>query len=99
MHLRPHGRVDAVRADEQRAARLGGRAVGVFDERGDTAVGILPIAHHPATKSDRLRPDPLHHFFMQQHVELAAMNRVLRPVVASQKSARLGINVIAVKPD
>ena len=33
MHLRPDRRMDAVGADEQRAARLGGRAVGVFDER------------------------------------------------------------------
>ena len=70
-----------------------------FDERAHAAVGILAVAGHSAPEPDRVRPDPLHHLFMQQHVELAAMNRILRPVVAGQEPARLGIDVVAVKPD
>ena len=70
-----------------------------FDQRAHAAVGILPIAGHPAAEPDRLRPDPLDHLVMQQHVELATMNRILRPVVAGQEPAGLGIDVIAVEPD
>jgi hypothetical protein len=36
---------------------------------------------------------------MQQHMKLAAMNRVLRPLVSRQESARFGIDVVAVEPD
>jgi hypothetical protein len=36
---------------------------------------------------------------MQKHVEVAAMNRVLRPVVAGEQPARLGIDVVAVQPN
>ena len=99
MHLRANRRVDAVGADQQRAFRLGGRAVGVFDQRADAAVGILAIAGHAAAEPHRLRPDPLHHLVVQQHVEVAAMHRVLRPVVAGEQPARLGIDVVAVEPD
>ena len=70
-----------------------------FDKRADAAVGILSVAGHAVPEPDRLRPDPLHQLFMQQHVKLATMNRVLRPVVASQEPSGLGIDVIAVEPD
>ena len=99
MHLRPDRRVNTISADEQRTGRLGGRAVGMFDERADAAVGILSVTGHTAAEPDRLRPDPLHQFFMQQHVKLAAMNRVLRPVVSGQEPPGLGIDVIAVESD
>ena len=68
VHLRPHRRVDAVGADEQRAVRLGGRAVGVFDERGDAA-GILAVAGDRLTEPDRTRPQPLDNLVVQQHVK------------------------------
>ena len=69
VHLRAHRRVDAVGADQQRAARFGGRAVGVLDQRGDAAVGILAVAGDAAAEPHRVRPDPLHHLVVQQHVE------------------------------
>ena len=99
VHLRPDRRVDAVGADQQRAARLGARAVGVLDERAHAAVGMIAVAGHAAAEPDRVRPDPLHRLVVQQHVELAAMHRILRPVVAGEQPARLGIDVVAVEPD
>ena len=84
---------------EQRAARLRRRAVGVLDQRANAAVAELAIAGDPAAELDRLRPDPLHDLIVQQHVEPPAMHRVLRPVVAGEFSARLGIDVVAVEPD
>ena len=73
VHLRPDRRVDAVRADEQRAVASAGRAVGMLDERADAAVRILPVAGHPVPEPDRLRADPLHELAVEQHVKLAAM--------------------------
>ena len=48
MHLRPDRGVDAVSADEQRAICLGGRAVGVFDQRIHAAFRLLPVAAYAA---------------------------------------------------
>ena len=98
MHLRPDRRVDAVRPDQQRAARLRGRAVGMRDVRRDAA-GIVAVAGDAAAEPDRLRSQPLHHLLVQQHVEAAAMHRILRPVVAGETPARLRIDVVAVEPD
>ena len=36
---------------------------------------------------------------MQQHVEETTMNRILRPVVASQDTSWLRIDVIAIEPN
>ena len=99
MHLRPHRGVNAVGADQQRAARLRSRAVGVFDTRADATVGMLAIAGDAASKSHRLRAQPLRDLVVQQHVEQPAMHSILRPVVARAFSARLGIDVVAVEPN
>ena len=96
VHLRPHRRVDAVGADQQRAVRLGDRAVGAFDQRGDGAAGILAIAGDPVAELDRVSPGPLDQFVVQQHVEAAAVHSVLRPLVAGERAARLGVDVVAI---
>jgi hypothetical protein len=91
--------MDAVTTDQQRAALLRGRAVGMFDARADAAVGILGVAGHAAPEPHRLRSEPLLQLLVEQHVELPAVHRVLRPVVAGEQPARLRIDVVAVQPD
>ncbi len=99
VHLRAHRRVDAVGADQQRAVGLHGGAVSAFDQRGNGTVRILAVAGHAMAEPDRVGPGALDQLVMQQHVEAATMHGVLRPVVAGQKSARLGVDVVAVEPD
>ena len=36
---------------------------------------------------------------MEQHVETAAVHRVLRPTITGLRAARLGIDVVSVEPD
>jgi hypothetical protein len=99
MHLRAHRRVDAVGADQQRALGLGGCAVGVLDQRADAAVRVLAVAGDAAAEPHRGSSSALHELVVQQHVELAAVHRVLRPVVAGEQAARLRIDVVAVEAD
>ena len=47
---------------------------------------------------DRVWPGALDQLVVQQHVEAAAVHRVLRPVVAGEQPARLGVDVVAIQP-
>jgi hypothetical protein len=99
MHLRPHRRVDAVRADQQRAGRLRARPVGVLDQRADAAVGILGVAGDAAAEPHCAGTGALDQPPIEQHMEMAAVHRILRPVVAGEFPARLRIDVVAVEGD
>ncbi len=98
MHLGPDRRVDAVRADQQPGGRLRRHSVGLVDE-GDHAVFCLSVTRDAAAHADGLRPQPFDHLVVQQHLQPAAMDRILRPVVARRPAAGLGIDVVAVQPD
>jgi hypothetical protein len=97
VHLCPHRRVNPIGADQQCAVRLGGRAVGAFDQRRDAAP-TLAIAGNAMAEADGVRSRALDQLVMQQHVEAAAVHRVLRPVIAGVETARLGIDVVAIQP-
>ncbi len=97
VHLRAHRGVDAVGADQQRALHFAGGAVA-FDESGD-AVFILAVAGDAARELYGVLADALDDLVIEQHVKLAAVHGILRPVVAGELPARLGINVVAVQPD
>lgn len=84
MHLCPERRVDAV---------------GAFDQRADAAIGIPPVAGDAAAEPDRLRAGSFNERPVQEEVEPAAMDGVLRPPVSRQAAARLRIDVVAVQPD
>ena len=98
MHLSPHSRVDAVGADQQRAVRLGRRAVGAFDQRSDGAVSILAVAGDAVAEPDSVAPGPLDQLVVHQHVEAAAVHGVLRPLITGEQAARLRVDVVAVQP-
>jgi len=95
MHLRPHGRVQAVGRDQQPPAHLLPFARARFDQRRH-ALRILAVARHPAAQLHRVGTEALLHRVEQQHLQLAAVHRILRPLVAGQQAARLGIHIMAV---
>ena len=69
----------------------------MFDERAHAAVAVLAVARHAAAEPDRLGPGALDELLVQQHVELAAMHGILRPVIAGDETARFRIDVVAVQ--
>jgi hypothetical protein len=100
MHLLAHGRMQPVGGDQQAACRFPALAVAVLQERGDAfAVRVIAIAGDLDASGDCLRSDPLQHRAIEQHLQLAAMDGVLRPVVAGAQTARLGVHVLAVETD
>ena len=70
----------------------------MLDPRGH-AVGGLLVAHDARAEFHGVTASPRHEGVVQQYVEEAAMDRVLRPVVAGVLSARFGIDVMAVEAD
>ena len=93
--LRPDRRVNAVGANY--SAPLGSAA-----EPSALSVSALTLPSEfsgspsHACRAHRIRPGPLHQFLMQQHVEMAAVNRILRPVIAGEQPSRLRIDVITI---
>ena len=73
-------------------------AVARLDERGD-AVGVIAIAGDPVAEANRAGAESLERRPVQHHLQLAAVHRVLRPAVAREQAARLGIDVVAVAAD
>ena len=63
------------------------------------ALGMIAIAGDAHAREDGLRAEPLDGRLMQQHLQLAAMNRILGPGVACEEAARLRVDVVAVEPD
>jgi len=98
MHLCANGRVQAVRGDQQAAVAFEAAAVARFNQCGDPVVTV-PVAGHALAEPDRVAAEALEHGAVQQHLQLAAVHRVLRPAIAGQQAARLGVDVVAVAAD
>ena len=60
---------------------------------------FFAITSHTAAELHGIGTDPLQNLLMEQHVQMAAMNRILRPVVSGEQPARFGIDVVAVEPN
>ncbi len=95
VHLRAHGREQAVCRHQQAALGFVLPPLAVFKQRGH-AIGAVPIAHHAFTQAYGAGTQPLLHRARQQHLQCTTVHRVLRPPVAGQQAARLGIDVVAV---
>lgn len=95
MHLRAHRRMQAVGRDQQRACHFLPPAVACLDQ-GRDAVGVLPITGHALAQAHGIVAQSRAHGIEQQHLQLSAMHRVLRPAVAGGQTARLGIDLVAV---
>jgi len=63
-------------------------AVRINDQRRH-AVGMIAITRDAMAKPDRVGPEPLQRHLVEQHLQLPAMHRVLRPAVAREQAARL----------
>ena len=90
--------MQAVGADQQPAVDFQVTAVLRFDERGH-AIDSVAVAGDPVAQPHRVGAEPIEHRPVQQHLQLAAMHRVLRPAIACEQAARLGVDVVAVAPD
>ena len=99
VHLRPHRRMQAVRGDQQAAFDFRARRPSRVSTQRGHAVGVVAVAGDAVAQPDRIGAEPLERRPVQQHLQLAAVHRVLRPAVAGQQAARLGIDVVAVAPD
>ena len=95
MHLRAHGRVQAIGRHQQRALHLQPLAIAGVDEGGH-ALGILPVAHHAPAQLHGVVAQALPDGVEQHHLQLPAVHRVLRPAVAGLQPAWLGIHLVAV---
>ena len=51
------------------------------------------VAGDALAKPDGIGPKPLQCCLVQQHLKLSPVDRVLRPLVARQKTARLAVNI------
>ena len=94
LSLRADGRMDAVGGDQQRAVDTGGARPLRVDE-----VAVTPSSLSRSRRGDGAalsrRPEPLPHCAVEEHLQLAAMDRVLRPAIAGLLPARLGPDQLA----
>ncbi len=56
----------------------------------------MAIAGDPVAQPHRGRAQAFEHRAVQQHLQLPAVHRVLRPAVAGEQAARLGVHLVAV---
>ena len=97
VHLRPHGRVQAIGGDQQRSVHFPAFTIACLDDRRHT-VGILPVAHHPLPQLHGVVSQAFSHGVEQHHLQLPPVHRILRPVVARLQAAWLGVHLVAVAP-
>src|SRR5471032_3324578 len=94
--MRTHRGVDAVGADQYVGLRrLDGAAVAV-DEAGEDLAALLLERRDAAAEPDLVRAQDLLRGLEQDHLQLAAMNRELRPRQAGVAAARIGPDRLAV---
>jgi hypothetical protein len=98
MHLRPRGRVQAVGGDQQPAVKLHLRAARGANAHCD-AIAVVAITDDALPHAHRAGPEALGRRAEEQHLQAAAVHRVLRPAVTGEQAARLGVNVLAVQAD
>ena len=96
IEVRAHGGVDAVGADQDVGLRrLDGIAAAV-DEAGDDLAALLLEGREAAAEPDLVRAQHLPGRLEQDHLQLAAMDRELRPRQAGVPAARIGPDRLAV---
>jgi len=96
VHLRAHGRVQAIGRNQQRARHLPPLAVAGLDECGHAFGIILPVAHHALAQLHGVVAQALPHGVEQHHLQLPPVHRILGPVVARLQPAWLGVHLVAV---
>jgi hypothetical protein len=90
MELRTHGGMDPVGADQDVAG-----AIGRSGKMRDYAIRTLIEAEQPMTDVDRRFANPLRGGLIEQALQLAAMDRELRPGVARVQATGLGPDALA----
>jgi hypothetical protein len=98
IHLCANSRMQTVCGNQQSAVAFEVTAVPRFDQRRDATLPVS-VTSDALAQTDRIGAEPLEHGAVQQHLELAAVHCVLRPAVAGEQAARLGVDVVAVAAD
>lgn len=89
--------MNAVGTDQQGALDLDRAALR--EEPGRHGVRILTVVDESMAGHEGFAAKTRRHRLQQQHVQTAAMHRVLGPVVAGVQAARLGVDLVAVATD
>ena len=88
--------MDAVGADQQIGpVRRQFLAGGPVDEMGLNAIRVLDEMREAMTGEDAFAADPRPHRIVKDEMQVAAVDRVLRPAVAGGDSSRLGPDQLA----
>ena len=87
--------VDAVAADRDAAARVGSGAPRGSRKRARTAAAGVVDADAGVAGDDAIAAEPLAHRREQHRLQVAAVDRELRRVVAGPASARLDVDQLA----
>ena len=100
VHLGAHGRMQTVRADQQGPLDLAALAVARLDQCPDAAaVVVIAVAGDRQAGSNGVCAETLDDGPVEQHLQTAAVHRILRPLVAGAQAARLGVHLLAVQSD
>src|SRR5688572_19524778 len=92
--------MQTVRADQQRPLDAEARAITRLDQRPDAgAAGMLAIPRDLHARSNSASAETLDDRVVEEHLQAAAVYRVLRPLVAGAHAARLGVHLLAVQSD
>src|SRR4029453_18172445 len=91
----PHRRMDAVAADENVARHRGARALGECLEAGFDGAFLLREGREYVARAHRSPPQPLDRRVAQHALQLAAVDRELRHLVAGLHPARLAPDLLA----
>ena len=91
--------MNTVGAEQQLAAN--GRqviAARCLDQQADTAAVVLnAIALGTMPEADPIRAEAFENSAVEQHVQLTTVDSILRPVIAREQAARLGVDVVAIE--
>src|SRR5688572_6449101 len=86
--------MQTVRADQQRPLDVEARAITRLDQRPDAgAAGMLAVARNLHARSNSASAETLDDRVVEEHLQAAAVHRVLRPLVAGAHAARLGVHL------
>src|SRR5687768_1666128 len=98
VHLGAHGRMQTVRPDEQGPVDLRALTVASLDQNPNAmAVVIVAVTGDRRACANGVDPETIDDGSVEEHLQVAAVHRILRPLIAGAQAARLGVHLFAVQ--